>query len=83
MIEEPENHLSYLNLQKLVNTLSEDTNVQVFIGTHSNMITARLGVDNLIFVNEGQTSKVTDLSPDTVKFFQKINKPKSFEFYSV
>ena len=71
LIEEPENHLSYLNLQKLVNTLSEDTNVQVFIGTHSNMITSRLGVDNLIFVNEGQTSKVTDLSPDTVKFFKK------------
>lgn len=80
LIEEPENHLSYLNLQKLVNTLTEDTNVQVFIGTHSNMITSRLGVDNLIFVNEGQTSKVTDLSPDTVKFFKKSTNQNLLNF---
>ena len=80
LIEEPENHLSYLNLQKLVNTLTEDTNVQVFIGTHSNMITSRLGVDNLIFVNEGQTSKVTDLSPDTVRFFKKSTNQNLLNF---
>lgn len=48
LIEEPENHLSFQNLQKLVNMLSSNTGVQVFIGTHSNMIASRLGVDNLL-----------------------------------
>lgn len=49
LIEEPENHLSFQNLQKLVRMLSSKTGVQVFIGTHSNMIASRLGVDNLLF----------------------------------
>ncbi|HHK7777301.1 TPA: AAA family ATPase, partial [Streptococcus pneumoniae] len=51
LIEEPENHLSFQNLQKLVRMLSSNTGVQVFIGTHSNMIASRLGVDNLLFLD--------------------------------
>ena len=70
LIEEPENHLSFQNLQKLVNMLSSNTGVQVFIGTHSNMIASRLGVDNLIFLDNGQISKLETLNSDTI--FSKI-----------
>ena len=68
LIEEPENHLSFQNLQKLVNMLSSNTGVQVFIGTHSNMIASRLGVDNLHFLDNGQISKLEGLNRDCLLY---------------
>ncbi|KIC78155.1 ATP-dependent nuclease [Streptococcus constellatus] len=80
LIEEPENHLSFQNLQKLVNMLSSNTGVQVFIGTHSNMIASRLGVDNLIFLDNGQISKLETLNSDTIRFFQKSTNQNLLNF---
>ena len=42
LIEEPENHLSHINVNKLINKIIESRNTQLFISTHSNMISARL-----------------------------------------
>lgn len=80
LIEEPENHLSYLNMQKLINILSSDTGVQVFIGTHSNMVASRLGVDNLILLSNGQITKFHDIEPDTIRFFEKSTNQNLLNF---
>ena len=80
LIEEPENHLSFQNIQKLVNMLSSNTGVQVFIGTHSNMIASRLGVDNLHFLDNGQISKLEGLNRDTIRFFQKSTNQNLLNF---
>ncbi|HHD9541999.1 TPA: ATP-dependent endonuclease, partial [Streptococcus pneumoniae] len=80
LIEEPENHLSFQNLQKLVRMLSSNTGVQVFIGTHSNMIASRLGVDNLLFLDNGQISKLKGLKKDTVRFFKKSTNQNLLNF---
>lgn len=80
LIEEPENHLSFQNLQKLVRMLSSKTGVQVFIGTHSNMIASRLGVDNLLFLDNGQISKFEGLNRDTIRFFQKSTNQNLLNF---
>lgn len=80
LIEEPENHLSFQNLQKLVNMLSSNTGVQVFIGTHSNMIASRLGVDNLHFLDNGQISKLEGLNRDTIRFFQRSTNQNLLNF---
>ena len=80
LIEELENHLSFQNLQKLVNMLSSNTGVQVFIGTHSNMIASRLGVDNLHFLDNGQISKLEGLNRDTIRFFQKSTNQNLLNF---
>lgn len=80
LIEEPENHLSFQNLQKLVNMLSSNTGVQVFIGTHSNMIASRLGVDNLHFLDNGQIFKLEGLNRDTIRFFQKSTNQNLLNF---
>ena len=80
LIEEPENHLSFQNLQKLVNMLSSNTGVQVFVGTHSNMIASRLGVDNLHFLDNGQISKLEGLNRDTIRFFQKSTNQNLLNF---
>ena len=80
LIEEPENHLSFQNLQKLVNMFNSNTGVQVFIGTHSNMIASRLGVDNLHFLDNGQISKLERLNRDTIRFFQKSTNQNLLNF---
>ncbi|MFH0812580.1 MAG: AAA family ATPase [Pseudomonadota bacterium] len=42
LIEEPENHLSHVNMKKVIRNISESSKKQLFIATHSNMISARL-----------------------------------------
>nr|WP_232285080.1 AAA family ATPase [Pantoea ananatis] len=38
LLEEPENHLSHVNMKKLVNTLAPDRQMQLFVATHSSHI---------------------------------------------
>ncbi|HEL0065887.1 TPA: AAA family ATPase [Streptococcus equi subsp. zooepidemicus] len=80
LIEEPENHLSYLNMQKLVGILSSDTGVQVFIGTHSNMVASRLGIDNIILLSDGQVAKLQNIDSDTIRFFEKSTNQNLLNF---
>jgi predicted ATP-dependent endonuclease of OLD family len=38
LLEEPENHLSHTNMKKLVQTISESNEMQLFVATHSPLI---------------------------------------------
>ena len=72
LIEEPENHLSHVNLRKLVKRVSDTQDGQLFITTHNSLISTRLELKNLIILhNQNETSPVTlrDLSDDTAKYF--------------
>ncbi len=73
LIEEPENHLSYNNMQRLIKKLKQiKATHQVFIATHNNMIASRLDISNLIVLDDNSgLFKLSSLKPDTVKFFQK------------
>ncbi|SFM43255.1 ATP-dependent nuclease [Halopseudomonas yangmingensis] len=74
MIEEPENHLSHTSLRVLldrIEMLSSDEQ-QLFISTHSTYVLNRLGLDALHLLTRNQVSKITDLSPDTVRYFQRL-----------
>ena len=80
LIEEPENHLSYLNMLKLISILNSKTGIQVFIGTHSNMIASRLGIDNITLLKEGNVSKIQNLQRDTIRFFKKSTNQNLLNF---
>ena len=80
LIEEPENHLSYLNMQKLIHMISHNFGVQIFIATHSNMIATRLGIDNLVFVSSGEIYKLGELQDETIKFFKKSTNQHLLNF---
>lgn len=80
LIEEPENHLSYVNMLKLIEILNLATGVQVFIGTHSNMIASRLGVDNLVLLKNASISKISDLEENTIRFFKKSTNQNLLNF---
>lgn len=81
LIEEPESHLSHVNMHKLIDKMIEtESEKQTFIATHSNMITARLDLHNAIFLTEDNFIKLDDLNKDTTKFFQKAPNHNILDF---
>ncbi len=74
MIEEPENHLSHTSLATLlsrIEALATDQQ-QLFISTHSTYVLNRLGLNSLLLLTRNTASKITELTPDTVRYFQRL-----------
>lgn len=83
LIEEPENHLSHVNLRKLVQRVASTQNGQIFITTHNSLISTRLELKNLLILHEGGTSHPTmlsALSDETAKYFMKAPPANIIEF---
>jgi putative ATP-dependent endonuclease of OLD family len=73
LIEEPENHLSHTKLNQLIHKIQESQqNKQIIISTHSSFVANKLGLDNLILLNDKRSLRLNDLDLDTKNFFQKI-----------
>jgi putative ATP-dependent endonuclease of OLD family len=73
LLEEPENHLSHVNMNKLVREIRDSEQKQLIIATHSNMLTARLDLRHAILLHSASDSAATlkALDEDTAKFFIK------------
>lgn len=83
LIEEPENHLSHVNLRKLVRRVSETQSGQLFVATHSSLISTRLELQNLHIMhieNTGSPISLSELNPDTAKYFMKAPVAGILEF---
>ncbi len=74
LIEEPENHLSYSTMNKLISMINEKCKgKQLFITTHSTFVLNKLGFDRVILLgNDHTTLSLQDLSADTQKYFKKL-----------
>lgn len=74
LIEEPENHLSYTSLSRLIARIkslaTEDQ--QLFVCTHSSFVLNRLGVDRLVLLHDGVAAKLSNLDASTVGYFRKL-----------
>ncbi len=72
LLEEPENHLTYSKLNRLLNDVEKVSgNKQIFITTHSSLVANKLGLKKLILLENQKTMKFNDLSEDTQEFFMK------------
>lgn len=80
LVEEPENHLSHVNMKKLINLIESDKNNQMFISTHNNMIASRLELTNLILLKQGKATSLKELEPETSKFFEKAPNTNLLNF---
>ena len=82
LIEEPENHLSHLNMKKLINEIEQATQTQIIIATHSNSVCSRLDLHNasLISPSENTPISLSDLPDDTASYFVKAPNNKILEF---
>jgi putative ATP-dependent endonuclease of OLD family len=73
LLEEPESHLSHTKLNKLLRSIEDECKEkQIIISTHNSFVANKLGIENLILLNERQSSRLTELSPDNLKFFKKL-----------
>ncbi len=83
LIEEPENHLSPVNLRKLIQRVAETQNGQIFVTTHNSLISTRLELQNLLIMHANGEDKPTalkDLSDETAKYFLKAPPASIVEF---
>jgi len=74
LLEEPENHLTHSRLNQLINNIkAEHKDKQIIISTHNSFVANKLGLDNLILLNDSKTIRFNDLKPETKSFFEKIS----------
>lgn len=74
MIEEPENHLSHTNLNKLLARIDDlaGEGQQLLVTTHNAYVLNRIGLDGLQIVGDNGVFTLLDLDADTVTYFKKL-----------
>lgn len=80
LLEEPENHLSHVNMKKLVNKLAEERRTQLFVATHSSHISSRLDLRNALLLGDKGPAMLRHLSDETAHFFMKAPDNNVLEF---
>lgn len=74
LVEEPENHLSHTNLNKLIKMIKDQkTDKQIIITTHNSFVANKLGLNDLILLSNKRVTSLKNISPDTLEFFEKIS----------
>ncbi|WP_439558261.1 ATP-dependent nuclease [Dyadobacter sp.] len=82
LLEEPENHLSHANVRLLIQSIRRTNDKQIFIATHSDMISTRLDLRKSILLNSTSicSTRLESLPEDTAKFFVKAPDNNILEF---
>jgi len=71
LFEEPENHLSFSTMNKLLNNISKNhPDKQIIISTHSSFVANKLNLSNLKLISQHRISNFTNLS--SADFFSKL-----------
>jgi hypothetical protein len=73
LIEEPENHLSFSNLNALISHIAERRGTrQLMITTHSSFVLNKLGVESVILFHRGSSITLKALTIDTQDYFMRL-----------
>ena len=71
LLEEPESHLSFSKLNQLVSAIeSKYEDKQIIISTHSSYVANKLGLENLLLLENHRVTRISDLP--SADFFKKI-----------
>lgn len=71
LLEEPESHLSFSKLNQLISSIeSKYGNKQIIISTHSSFVANKLGLENLLFLDNHNIVRIAKL--DSAEFFKRI-----------
>lgn len=74
LIEEPENHLCFSTLRKMLQEISEKQNEsQILVATHNNMIASRLNLNNVLWITDDGVKSLSGVNPEVAKFFVKAD----------
>ncbi len=82
LLEEPENHLSHVNMRRLIGRILDSHCKQVILATHSSLICSRLDLRKAVLLNSGSTQPATlkQLPEPTAEFFMKAPDNNVLEF---
>lgn len=73
LLEELENHLSFSNLNYLLDlVLNQSSTKQKIITTHDSYVANKLGLDSIQMLNNSIITKFEDLDRETYEFFKKL-----------
>lgn len=73
LLEEPENHLSHSTLNQLIYDIERKcTEKQILVSTHSSFVANKLGLHNLVIIDNRIPIRLNELPKDTQEFFEKI-----------
>ncbi len=72
LLEEPESHLSFSKLNQLIKAIEQKyEDKQIIISTHSSFVANKLGLENLLLLDNQKVVRVTELP--SADFFKKIS----------
>ncbi len=74
LMEEPENHLSFSTLRKMLQEISEKQETsQIIVATHSNMIASRLNLNNVLWIADEGVKSLSSVDREVAEFFVKAD----------
>lgn len=74
LIEEPENHLCFANLRKMLKEISgRKEESQEIIATHSNMIASGLNLNNVLWIANDEVISLRNIKKEIAEFFAKAD----------
>lgn len=79
-LEEPENHLSFINLKKMINKIQEQTGKQMIITTHESMIASNLNLNNILWIKETKLESLKNISEDDSNFFKRTTNNNLLQY---
>ncbi|KSU59062.1 ATP-dependent endonuclease [[Bacillus] enclensis] len=81
LIEEPESHLSFSNMRILLEKIiSECSDQQLLISTHSSYVLNKMAMDNVILLGQNRSGKLNELSKSTRDYFHKLPNYDTLRF---
>lgn len=74
LLEEPENHLCFVTLRKMLEEISQrKDDAQIIVATHNNMIASKLNLNNVLWVTKTRVISLKDVDEKTAEFFTKAD----------
>lgn len=74
LIEEPENHLSFSTLLKMITEIENRASVcQIILTTHNNLIASRLNLKNILWLSQNRMITLTDVDDRIAEYFIKAD----------
>lgn len=74
LMEEPENHLSFTTLRKMLVGISEkQKDSQIIVATHNSMIASRLNLNNVLWITEIGVKSLSGVDEKVANFFVRAD----------
>lgn len=74
LMEEPENHLSFATLRKMLEQIAaQQESSQIIVATHSNMIASRLNLNNVLWITDEGAKSLQSVKKEIAEFFTKAD----------